>query len=490
MPKTPRRTLRAWACALPVLLAACGGGGDYGGGNPPPLSCSVIGGGGSSSPQPPVDGSVAGLKDWLRAYMNDSYFWYALAPNPSPAGYATVASYFDALIYRGGGQIPGAPAGTLWPSDRYSNFQTTESFNRFFGAGQTLGYGVAVAGLEVTLPTPQPTQPLYVRYIEPTSPAALAANGPVRGDRVMSINGRAAADIIADPSEDRFSVLTPNATGDQLTLVLRNAAGVERTVVLRAAIYSLTPVQNAQVLQSFGGRAMGYVMVKDMIDQATAPLDSAFSNFRAQGVQDVVVDLRYNGGGLVSLGCTLASYTAGSRANGQTFAGLRYNDRKQSSNQDFLFSTNQAQWNGVARVFVLAGQRTCSASEQVINGLRGVGVNVIAIGDTTCGKPVGFLPQGDSFGTTYSVVNFESVNARNEGRYFDGFQPTCAVAEDFSRPIGSTTDTLLVAAAHYVDNGACPAGTSIREQPQSRLSTPRARYSGADGGERTGMSAR
>ena len=77
MPKTPRRTLRAWACALPVLLAACGGGGDYGGGNPPPLSCSVIGGGGSSSPQPPVDGSVAGLKDWLRAYMNDSYFWYA-----------------------------------------------------------------------------------------------------------------------------------------------------------------------------------------------------------------------------------------------------------------------------------------------------------------------------------------------------------------------------------------------------------------------------
>ena len=88
------------------------------------------------------------------------------------------------------------------------------------------------------------------------------------------------------------------------------------------------------------------------------------------------------------------------------------------------------------------------------------------------------------------MVNFEGVNKLNEGRYFDGFAPTCVVAEDFTRPIGSTTDTLLVAAAHYVDNGACPAGTSIREQPQSRLSTQRARYSGADGGERTGMSAR
>ena len=107
-----------------------------------------------------------------------------------------------------------------------------------------------------------------------------------------------------------------------------------------------------------------------------------------------------------------------------------------------------------------------------------------------CGKPVGFLPQGNACGTTYSVVNFESVNSRNEGRYFDGFQATCMVAEDFSRAIGSTTDTLLVAAAHHADNGACPAGTALREQPLSRLTAPRARYNGADGGERTGMSSR
>ncbi len=88
------------------------------------------------------------------------------------------------------------------------------------------------------------------------------------------------------------------------------------------------------------------------------------------------------------------------------------------------------------------------------------------------------------------MVNFESVNRLNEGRYFDGFAATCAVAEDFSRPIGSTTDTLLVAAAHHADNGACPAGTAAREQPQSRTSSTRTRYTGADGGERTGMSAR
>ena len=96
----------------------------------------------------------------------------------------------------------------------------------------------------------------------------------------------------------------------------------------------------------------------------------------------------------------------------------------------------------------------------------------------------------DNCGSTYSVVNFESVNARTEGRYFNGFAPTCAVAEDFSLPTGHVRDPLLVAAAHHADNGACPVGTALREQPQSRYSTPRARYSGADGGERTGMSAR
>jgi len=112
----------------------------------------------------------------------------------------------------------------------------------------------------------------------------------------------------------------------------------------------------------------------------------------------------------VSVGTTVASYAAGAVGNGQTFARLLYNDKRSANNnQDFTF-TNPNSWSGFNKVYVLAGQRTCSASEQVINGLRGIGVNVVAIGDTTCGKPVGFLPQGDSCGTTYNVVNFESVN--------------------------------------------------------------------------------
>ena len=111
-----------------------------------------------------------------------------------------------------------------------------------------------------------------------------------------------------------------------------------------------------------------------------------------------------------------------------------------------------------SRVYVLTGPRTCSASEQVINGLRGVGIEVVTIGSTTCGKPVGFLPTARC-GTTYSVVNFESVNARGEGRYFDGFAASCRVDEDFRQPLGSAGDPLIAAARQHAETGACPASS-------------------------------
>mgnify|MGYP000090637796 FL=1 len=99
---------------------------------------------------------------------------------------------------------------------------------------------------------------------------------------------------------------------------------------------------------------------------------------------------------------------------------------------------------------------------------------MVAVGETTCGKPVGFLPTS-SCGRTYSVVNFESVNQRNEGRYFDGFAATCAVAEDFSTAQGSSADPLMRAARQVADTGVCPAGTfssSIADRAFPRAARP------------------
>ncbi len=449
-----RRLLRLFASlALPLAVAACGGGGSSEDPPPPAASCSV-----------------AEQKAWLTSYMDDWYFWYRLSPRPDPAPYATVASYFDAVLYTG--------TSASFPADRWSYFQSTESFNRFFGEGATLGYGVAVTGIEAA---GDAARPLWVRYVEPGSPAA--AGGVQRGDQILAINGSAVSTVIAS---DDYSALTASRAGDQLTLLLRRA-GVDRTVVLTAAEFNLAPVQAAAVQTTAGGRKMGYLQVKDMISQALPALETAFEQFKAAGVQDLVLDLRYNGGGLVSTGGTLASYIAGTRGSGLAYASLLYNDKRAAaSNERFAFSRLNASL-GLPRVYVLTGPRTCSASEQVINGLRGAGVEVVTVGETTCGKPVGFLPSS-SCGQTYSVVNFESVNDRNEGRYFDGFDAVCPVAENFTVSQGSPADPLLAAAQRLAEGGRClQAGADGRAQPLTlRRNVPRK----VEAGERQDMIGR
>ena len=401
------------------------------------------GGGGDDAPQGPAAGSpacsVGAQQTWLADYMDDWYFWRALAPRPSPTGFGDVQAFFRGLLYTGGD-----PA---FPADRWSSFESTESFNRFYGEGRTLGYGLAVAGLEVA---GQAGQPLWVRQVEPLSPAGSA--GLARGDEILALDGRPAAEWV---QANDFSLLSPSREGQSLSLRVRGADGAVREIALAAAVYTLTPVPRQQVVISTQGRRWGYLQVNSMVSQALTPLDGVWAGWRAQGLEGVVLDLRYNGGGLVSVGAALAAYMAPATAAGQPYASLRYNERRSASNNTVRFPAQPLALPG-PRVFVLAGRRTCSASEQLVNGLRGVGVEVVTIGEATCGKPVGSLPTGFC-GITYSVVNFESVNARGEGRYWDGLPATCAVAEDFSQPLGSAAEPLLAAALAYAEQGSCPA---------------------------------
>ena len=428
-----------WVCGLLAALAlsACGGGGGGGGGGGAPT------GGASGTTADAGPGAACPARDsrtflWLE--FRESYLWKALRPDADPAPEQSVDAYFRASLYRGGA------TGSSVPADRYSGYQSAEAYSRFFGEGNTLGYGLAVAGQEIR---GRPDQPLWIRDVTPGSPAALA--GLQRGDRVRELNGRSAEAVVA---ADDFSALTADTEGQTLRITVERDAQ-QRSATLTSAIHAVNPVRHWRVLSLPDGRRVGWLRYQSMIALADAQLAEIFARFRDEAVVSVILDLRYNGGGSVAVGQRLASHMAGSGVDGQLYAELRYNADQQSRNSRYRFA-HTLNWQGVKTVYVLTGSRTCSASEQVISGLRGVGLDVVTIGSTTCGKPVGFSPV-TYCGTTYSIVNFESINARGEGAYYAGFPARCSVAEDFRMSMEDPAEPLTAAALMHAQGRGCPA---------------------------------
>jgi carboxyl-terminal processing protease len=436
--------MRHIAATLAVAaLSACGGGGGNGGAPAGSASCEL-----------------AAQQSWLRSYMLDWYYWSGSSPNPDPGGYTSVDTYYGALKYGGNGSVP---------ADRWSYLQDSASYSQFFEEGRTLGYGLFVNGIELQLP-------LKVRMTEPLSPAATA--GLQRGDTIVSVNGRSAADLI---DANDFAMLNPSREGEQLTLEIESG-GVTRSVVLTAATYTLTPVPVTRVLDLPGGVKAGYLVMKDFITQAEAPLADAFAQFRAAGAGELILDLRYNGGGRISTANFLASQIAGALHSGKLFTELRYNAAHSSSTSRYQLDAAPAPAFG--RVVVITGSRTCSASELIVNGLR-PHVPVVTVGAASCGKPFGFNPV-TSCATTFSAVNFQSYNASGEGDYYAGIAATCAASDDFSGALGDPAEKLTAAASSYLANGACPTATASERERAASIGR-RARSQGVEPGERQGM---
>jgi carboxyl-terminal processing protease len=430
--------------AVAALFVACGGDDNS-----------------STQPAPSLTCDVPAQNVWLRDYLQSFYYWTGKSPNPEPTSYDTVQSYFDAQRYAGDAVVP---------KDRWSYLQDAKSYNQFFAEGKALGYGFSVNGLEK-----QAT--LKVRYVEARSPAATQLQ---RGDTVLSLNGRGAADLI---SAQDFSALNVVREGEVLTVVVDSPMG-PKTVMLNSANYNLTPVPAVKhVLTLPNGSRVGYLVLKDFIPQAEAPMAAALAEIHSAGAAELILDLRYNGGGRISTANMLASLIAGVTHNGQVFARLRNNANHRSLDNDFTLSG--ATSPGFSLVVVLTGGRTCSASELVINGLKPY-TNVVTVGAASCGKPFGFRPVSNC-SITYSAVNFESFNALGQGAYYNGIAPACVVTEDFNGALDSSAEKLTSAAMSYLHTGACPV-VSAQELVRAAALRPTVRSPAVvEPGERQGM---
>jgi hypothetical protein len=251
-------------------------------------------------------------------------------------------------------------------------------------------------------------------------------------------------------------------------------------------------VQNVGTIPTQTG-PVGYILFNDHLPIAESQLIDAFTTLAQASVTDLVLDLRYNGGGLLAIASEVAYMIAGQVPTaGQDFERLQFNEKHRSINPvtgspltpvPFFDTASTGQplpTLNLQRVFVLTGSMTCSASESIINGLRGVNFQVIQIGSTTCGKPYGFYAK-DHCGTTYFSIQFQGVNDAGFGEYADGFAPLntmsaggerlpgCSVRDDFSRALGDPLEQRLAAALEYrrTQGQSCPApsGFSVPGAP-------------------------
>ncbi|MEM7420283.1 MAG: S41 family peptidase, partial [Pseudomonadota bacterium] len=254
------------------------------------------------------------------------------------------------------------------------------------------------------------------------------------------------------------------------------------------------------VLDTASGK-MGYFQFNTFIRTAQEGLIGAFNQFVDENVTELVIDLRYNGGGLLALASQMSYMVAGpSQTNNATFETLRFNDKNPTRNpvtgsiiRPTPFYSNEIDYvEGVltdavlpslslTRVYVITTGATCSASEAVMNALSGIDVEVVQIGSTTCGKPYGFYPT-DNCGETYFTIQFQGVNNKGFGDYADGFMPTttpnfgfelpgCEVQDDFTKGLGDPEEGMLSAALQYSETGTCPVVATSVQPIEERASS-------------------
>ena len=407
---------------------------------------------------PDLEGSVAYENNWIRSWSNEEYLWYDEIVDVDPIDHDT-PDYFDLMR-----TFATTPSGR--DKDRFHFTWETEEYRRARDSGIAVGYGV-----EWALVASRPPREIRIAFTEPDSPATRA--GLARGAHIIAVDGAA----VLDGSAAALNAgLFPDQPGETHEFVVRDlGAGAERTVVLAAEEIAADPVQNDAVLEH-GGRKVGYMAFHDHNRVAEGELAAAVRRFRDEGVEDLVLDLRYNGGGLLYIAAGLGYMIAGPASSGKVFDGLQYNDKLSHRNEAFPFIDTDRNDRplpslDLTRVFILGSGRTCSASESVINGLRGIDVEVILIGGATCGKPYGFLP-ADNCGTTYFSIQFRSVNEKGFGDFADGFVPVvgggtepwevpgCFVADDFDHLLGDPNDARLAAALGYMQTATCPAASA------------------------------
>ncbi|MCA9707864.1 MAG: PDZ domain-containing protein [Myxococcales bacterium] len=368
----------------------------------------------------PVDQNV-----WVYDLMQEAYLWSAELPAVDPADYDTASELVRDLRV---------------DPDRWSRVSDKERSDALFEEGKVIGLGYRTLR--------DADQRVVVADVARDSPADRA--GIRRGDVIQTVGGLRTAQI---DEEERWSeVYGQSEPGVVVQLEVLSPGLRAQPVELVKDWYTIDTVPVHRVLPA-PGRPVGYLQLATFVDTAPEALDAAFAEWNEAGVRRVVIDLRYNGGGLVSVARHFIHLLVGSVAEGRMAYGIRYNANFSSENLDREVLRLPHSLRAVEQVVFITTGASLSASELVINAVS-AHVPVSIVGDTTGGKPVG-SKHFDFCEQVAAPITFRIVNARGVGDYFDGLPPTCAAPDDLTMQLGDAGEASLATALHLLETGEC-----------------------------------
>lgn len=342
----------------------------------------------------------------------------------------------------------------------------------------------SIFGFRMTVIVDANQNPVHLEVLDVYGGSPAGAAGLERGDKIRSLNGKAINGLSIEEIGNEFG---PNTEGHVVAFGTEKLSGERRTFDMAKARVQIptVPDEHVEVFDSDAGK-VGYLHFRTFFGDAPGRLLDEFAGFKSQGVRNLIVDLRYNGGGLVWIAHALATLIGGPELfeSGPTTEMSRqvHNQLNAWRNSTSYFDCgafgspslaakcrNESSLRGLDNVVFITGRGSASASELVITALQPY-ENVALVGERTFGKPVGqygldFCPPVFRSGMALLwPVSFATQNSEQFEDYYDGIAVDCEVPDDRASPLGSAEEGRIAAALNYIETGNCGVRATAREQ--------------------------
>ncbi|MEM1138070.1 MAG: S41 family peptidase [Bacteroidota bacterium] len=360
------------------------------------------------------------LRTQVVGVMKSWYLWNEEVPDVDVTTFTSTQSLMDALVNK--------------KYDRWSYVTEEEAFDQYFKEGTFIGHGFSLRYDE--------NGKLRISLVYPGSPAD--KNGITRGFEILQING-----TNVDQIGDIDTSLGGNNVGVTNRFTMLNTAGEEIDVSITKSEVAIVSVLHSSVIKQ-EGKKIGYLVFNNFIERSENDLEKVFTEFLAAGIDELVLDMRYNGGGLLNIASKLSSMITSAENTGKLLVALTHNNEQESNNSNLLLEGQNIHLN-LNRLLIVTTDASASASEVIINCLK-PHMEVVTIGSKSYGKPVG------SYGFRYegyiiSPISFRVLNSEGNGNYFEGIPVNAEVLDDLSNNFGNTDEACLKEALHYLKTG-------------------------------------